>query len=229
MQRRDGILRQPALADTLERLAADGFESFYTGETARALAADLARAGCPLTGADLASHAARMVEPLTLRSRTGAFHAPPPPTQGFTTLMMLGLFDRLQAAEAEGFDHLHGLIEAAKQAILVRDAVLADPDIMEVDAASFLSPTDLAMRASDIVPNLALGWPVESAPGDTVFLAAVDAEGRMACTLQSLYAEFGSGVVSPSTGAILHNRASAFALKAGSRGPLHRDACRLTR
>lgn len=63
MQRRDGILRQPALADTLERLAADGFESFYTGETARALAADLARAGCPLTGADLASHAARMVEP----------------------------------------------------------------------------------------------------------------------------------------------------------------------
>lgn len=153
------------MADTLERLAADGFESFYTGETARALAADLARAGCPLTGADLASHAARMVEPLTLRSRTGAFHAPPPPTQGFTTLMMLGLFDRLQAAEAEGFDHLHGLIEAAKQAILVRDAVLADPDIMEVDAASFLSPTDLAMRASDIVPNLALGWPVESGSG----------------------------------------------------------------
>jgi gamma-glutamyltranspeptidase/glutathione hydrolase len=209
-------LRQPALAATLERLAAAGLANFYTGDIARALAADLAVSGCPLTGADLASHTARTVPPLVLRSRTGTSFAPPPPTQGLTTLMLLGLLDRLHASEAGGFDHLHGLIEATKQAVLVRQAVLADPEAMTVDAASFLTPSDLAMRASDIVPNLALGWPVEAAPGDTVFLAATDAEGRMACTLQSLYAPFGSGVASPATGVVLHNRAAAFSLAADS-------------
>lgn len=216
MERYGGTLRQPALAATLKRLAEAGLADFYTGQSAAALASDLALADCPLTAADLSSHAARMVEPLVLRGRTGSVYAPPPPTQGLTALMMLGLFDRLHAAEAGGFDHLHGLIEAAKQAVLVREAVLADPDAMEAEAATFVTPSDLAMRASDIVPNLALGWPVEAAPGDTVFLAAVDAEGRMACTLQSLYAEFGAGVVSPRTGVILHNRAAAFALEADS-------------
>ncbi|WP_404382662.1 gamma-glutamyltransferase family protein [Caenispirillum salinarum] len=216
VERTGGTLRQPALAATLERLAEAGLADFYSGETARALASDLAVADCPLTGADLSSHAARMVGALALRSRIGSVYAPPPPTQGLTALMMLGLFDRLQAPEPDGFDHWHGLIEAAKQAVLVREAVLADPDTMSADAASFLGATDLAMRASDIVPNLALGWPVDAAPGDTVFLAAIDDAGRMACTLQSLYAEFGSGVVSPQTGVILHNRAAAFALDAGS-------------
>lgn len=72
------------------------------------------------------------------------------------------------------------------------------------------------MRASDIVPNLALTWPLEAAPGDTVFLAAVDKDGRMACTLQSLYSQFGAGVVSPRTGVILHNRATAFTLQTDS-------------
>lgn len=124
----DGVtLRQPALAATLERLAEAGLEDFYTGDIAATLAADLAQMACPLTTADISFHAARMVEPLILRSRTGSIFAPPPPTQGLTALMMLGLFDRLHAPEADGFDHLHGLIEAAKQAILVRDAVLADP------------------------------------------------------------------------------------------------------
>lgn len=205
-----------ALAATLERLARAGLDDFHTGDVGAALIADLAAAGSPVDAADLAAHRAERREPLMVRLRSGTAFAPPPPSQGLAVLMMLGLLDRLELGrEAGGFDHLHNLIEAAKQTLLVRDPAVADPAAMTLDPALVLAPRFLAERASDIVPNLALQWPLPAeAPGDTVFLAAADAEGRLACTVQSLGAEGGSGVVSAATGIILHNRGAAFALEA---------------
>lgn len=202
-----------ALKATLERLATAGLDDLYRGEVAQALAADLAAAGAPVGVADLADHRAERRDPLRLPLRTGLAYAPPPPSQGLAVLMLLGLLDRLElGAQAGGFDHLHNLIEAAKQVALVRDPALAEPAAMTLDPAQILAPRFLAERASDIVPNLALQWPLPAGGGDTVFLAAADAAGRLACTLQSLGAAGGSGVVSPATGIVLHNRGAAFVL-----------------
>jgi oxamate amidohydrolase len=71
------------------------------------------------------------VTPLTVQTSAGQLWNMTPPTQGVASLMILALFDRLGVTEAEGFAHLHGLIEATKQAFILRNADLGDPDHMD--------------------------------------------------------------------------------------------------
>ncbi|WP_343864478.1 gamma-glutamyltransferase, partial [Caenispirillum bisanense] len=218
----------PALAATLRRLMQAGLDDVYRGDLAQALAADLVAAGAPVTAADLAAHAAIVREPLTLRLRAGTAWAPPPPSQGVAALVMLGLLDRLeQGPQAGGFDHLHAVIEAAKQMTLLRDPAVADPDAMTLDVAHLLTPRLLAERASDIVPNLALQWPLPPPEDGTaaplapppdecaVALMAVDAAGCLAVTLQSLGRRGGSGVASAATGVVMAARPGGFTLADG--------------
>ena len=217
---------QPALAATLRRLAEAGTGDFYRGEIARALAADLARAGSPLTAADLEATAAAEVAPLTLDLALPSDPAAggarvynlPPPTQGLASLVILGLFDRLEAGAAESFGHIHGLIEATKQAFLLRDREVADPDRMSAKAQSFLDPADLDRLAAGIDPDRALPWPQPAAEaGDTIWMGAADAQGCLVSYIQSIYWEFGSGVVSPETGVLFQNRGSSFSLDPAAR------------
>lgn len=208
------ILRQPRLADTLARLSSVGLDDFYRGELASAMAEDLARVGSPLVRQDLADYHAKMVAPLSVRLRGSTLYNQPPPTQGMASLMLLGIFDRLGVTEAEGFDHLHGLVEATKQAFLIRDRHCTDPAYMSVDPASFLSPEALAEAAAAIDPRHALPWPQPAAPGDTIWMGCIDSSGRTASFIQSIYWEFGAGVVLPSTGVLWQNRGISFSLDA---------------
>lgn len=121
--------------------------------------------------------------------------------------MILGLFDRLGVAEAEGFEHLHGLVEATKQAFLIRDRHCTDPDYM--DPADFLTDADLAARTD---PDKALPWPRPALPSNTIWMGCIDREGRSASFIQSIYWEFGSGVVLPSSGVLCQNRGISFSL-----------------
>ena len=125
------------------------------------------------------------------------------------SLMILGLFDRLGVAEAEGFEHLHGLVEATKQAFLIRDRHCTDPDYMDMDPADFLTDADLAARTD---PDKALPWPQPALPSNTIWMGCIDREGRSASFIQSIYWEFGSGVVLPSSGVLWQNRGISFSL-----------------
>ena len=109
--------------------------------------------------------------------------------------MILGIFERLGVTAAETFDYVHGLIESAKQAFLVRDACVTDPSYMSVDPAVFLEDAALDERAAAIDMEKALPWPQDAKPGDTVWLGAIDRDGNAVSFIQSLYWEFGSGVV----------------------------------
>src|SRR5258708_23467150 len=104
-------LQQPALAATLEQLAHVGLDDFYRGDVGREIADDLARIGSPATRPDLESCRAAVAEPLSVDLAAGTAYNTPPPTQGFASLMILGLFDRLGVRQAESFDHVHGLVE----------------------------------------------------------------------------------------------------------------------
>ena len=205
----------PRLAKTFRRLADDGLDGFYRGALAADIARDLAAAGCPITADDLAGHAARLVTPLSVKLSAGNIYNMPPPTQGIASLMILALFERLGAAEADGFEFVHGLVEATKQAFLLRDAHVADPDVMDVDPATWLEPAFLDERAGRIDPKRALAWPQPASSGDTVWLGAIDGEGRAVSFIQSIYWEFGSGVVLADTGILWQNRGSSFALTDG--------------
>ena len=206
------LFRQPRLAATLERLARAGLDDFYRGEIAAANAAGLARIGSPVTAADLRAHRAVETPPLRVDLRCGAVYNVPPPTQGLASLMILGVFDRLGCAEAEGFAFLHGLVESTKQAFLVRDRIVTDPVYMTGDPVSHLTEARLTTMAGRIVPDRAMPWPAPAQGGDTVWLGVIDGQGRAVSLIQSIYWEFGSGVVLGDTGVLWQNRGVSFSL-----------------
>jgi gamma-glutamyltranspeptidase len=208
--------RQPRLAATLRSLAKDGLDSFYRGNLARQISADLARAGSPLLADDLAAHEARFVSPLAVRIRSGTVYNMPPPTQGLAALMILGLFDRLRVERPESFSFVHGLVECTKQAFLVRDSHVTDPAHMSVDPSSFLAEGDMDMRTRHVDRGRALPWPSSGPAADTVWMGAIDGQGRTVSFIQSVYWEFGSGVVLGDTGILWQNRGSSFGLQPGS-------------
>ncbi len=207
------VLRQPVLAATLAALAVDGLDSFYTGPLADKIAADLAAVGSPVTAADLAAHRAEMVEPLSVGITGATLHNLTPPTQGLAALLILALFDRLDAPDAESFAHIHGLVEATKQAFRVRDSHVGDPAFMTIDPQALLDDAaGIDAMAAAIDPARAAPWPHPPALGDTTWFAAADGEGRVVSCIQSTYFEFGSGIVLPETGIVWQNRGSSFRL-----------------
>jgi gamma-glutamyltranspeptidase/glutathione hydrolase len=126
------VQRNTALADTLETLAREGLDSFYRGSVGQAVAADLKDAGCPVTAEDLARHRSVRRRPLALALDNAVVHGTPPPTQGLTTLMLLGLFQRAGVKSAEGAEFIHAMVEASKIAYRVRDDKICDPRFMGV-------------------------------------------------------------------------------------------------
>ena len=211
---------QPRLAHTLQTLAANGLDDFYRGELARVIANDLQHAGSPINAADLANHHAQQVTPLSVQLKQGTAYNLTPPTQGLASLMILGLFERLGVQEAESFAHIHGLVEAIKQAFLIRDQEVTDPAYMKVDPATFLTSSDLDQRTAKIDQLRALPWPYTTKPGDTIWMGAVDQQGRAVSFIQSIYWEFGSGVVLQDSGIHWQNRGSSFQLRENAKDAL---------
>lgn len=205
-------VRQPALGATLRRIAAEGPEGFYRGALARTIAADLARAGSPVTADDLARHRAERVDPLAVDLSVGRVWNLPPPTQGLASLIILGVFDRLGVVEAEGFPHVHGLVEATKRAFRIRDRHVTCPSRLKVDPRDFLTDEALGGLAADVDMHVAMAWPPAGGHSDTIWMGAIDGEGRAVSFIQSIYWEFGSGVVLRDSGILWQNRGASFQL-----------------
>ena len=211
-------LKQPQLADTLDQLAHAGFGDFYRGDVAVEIAADLEAIGSPVTRDDLRRHEARLREPLSLKLDDGTLFNAPPPTQGLASLIILGLFDRLKVKRGESFDHIHGLIEAAKRAFAVRDAEITDP-AFGGNVKRFLEAGWLDKEAMAIDRRNAAPWG-GGTDGDTIYMAAVDGTGLAVSFIQSTYWEYGSGVVLPHTGITWQNRGVSFSLDPKAVNPL---------
>jgi gamma-glutamyltranspeptidase len=209
-------LKQEALAGTLEHLARAGLDDFYRGDVGREVAADLERIGSPVTRDDLERCRAHIAEPLSVELGVGTLFNTPPPTQGLTSLMILALFDRLRVRKPDGFDHIHGLVEATKRALWVRDRYLTDPQHLAHPPGRYLERAFLDTEAAAIDRVRAAPWRRSGGRGDTVWLGAADASGLVVSYIQSLYWEFGSGCVLPATGVLMQNRGVAFSLERGA-------------
>ena len=211
-------LRNPDLARTLTALADAGHDGFYAGEVGQALADFSQAQGGFFDAADLAAQSARWGEPLQGSYRGVTIYETPAPTQGFTVLEMLNLLEpfELHHLPALGADVAHLMVQAKQIAYHDRDRHLADPRFAAVPMARLISKDYAAERRALMDPARALAWDrvpsYGSLRGDTVFIAAVDAQGNAAALINSLYGVFGSCVVARRTGVVLQNRAAYFSL-----------------
>lgn len=212
------LVRQPALAATLEALARDGFDSFYRGPLAARLAAGLARLGVPVTAEDLAAHRATTVEPLSATIGGHTVRTAPPNSQGFTLLRTLGAL-----AGAGPLDRVDAgvLAELFHSGDVLRDGILADPRFADVDLGPVLGPEALRAAYAEAAEAAASGsrQPSLATPrpgGDTIAITAVDGSGTAVSLIQSVFHAFGSRLLEPGTGLVLHNRGAFFSLDPAS-------------
>ena len=212
------LFYQPRLAATLHHLVEKGLDDFYTGELAASMARDLQNVGSVLTLADLQEHTVVERTPLTLDHSLGRVYNMPPPTQGLISLIILGLMDRIKESRSHHLSsgYVHSAVESVKQAFAIRDAHLTDPAFMTVDAASYLDSEALDEMASKIEMSRAAPWGGGKGPADTIWMGVIDGDGNAVSMIQSIYHEFGSGIVLPSSGVNWQNRGASFSLD-----PLH--------
>ncbi|TKT74538.1 gamma-glutamyltransferase [Aquamicrobium sp. LC103] len=203
--------KQPRLARALSQIAAEGARSFYEGDLAQRIAAALREAGSPIRASDLERTATRMADLESVDYRGLTLLAPTAPTQGVTTLSIMATLEKLSidAVEEGSADFYHLIVEAIKQAFLERN-LIGDPDYHAFDG-SMLSEAAIVRKAAAIDRQKALPWARKFTTGDTVFFAAHDRQGRSVSVLQSIYFDWGSGVVAGDTGILWQNRGAAFA------------------
>ena len=212
-----GVLPRPDLAATLRTLQEMGWEEFYTGALGRRIAGFLRERGGLLMPNDFADYLAEWTQPVSTRYQNLEVQAFPPNTQGVTLLQELAMLQEVDADLAalghNSADYLHTVSEAIRLAFEDRDREVADPAAMRVSVDELLDPARIRRMAAAIdpagrAPAVDAG-PVDDHP-NTVYVIAVDQYGNVVSLIQSLFAAFGSGLVVPDTGIVLHNRGSLF-------------------
>ena len=222
------LLKNPALAATLERIAKEGKDGFYRGEPAEAISAFLEQEGGYLRAADFAAHETTWISPLEGTYLDHRILVLPPNTQGIAQILLMEMAAEhdLAAMGHNTADYLHTLIELKKLAFADRDRWVADPDFTDLPLDELLDADYLRNRAHEVGANAAedvapgIDGPVatdarqgdDDDSGDTVYITAVDQWGNAVSWIQSLFASFGSGLLEPETGVVLQNRGALFTL-----------------
>ena len=207
-------MANPPLAATLRLIGRAGREAFYEGAVMRDIVTRLKSLGGLHEEEDFAAQRAIWVEPITASYRGYDVYECPPNGQGMAALMMLRTLEGY-ALGGDGFseaDRLHLLAEANKAAYWVRDNFIGDPEQVPVDVAEYLSEARAEKTRRTIRLDRALPGPhwAEIEQKDTVYLCVVDRDGNACSFINSLFSGFGSGIVAPESGVLLHNRGTGF-------------------
>ena len=215
------VMRFPALARTLRIIAREGREGFYSGEVAEDIVAELSALGGLHTLDDFAAQRAAYVAPISVAYRGAELCELPPSNQGIVALTVLKMLERVGLpGDPVSVERYHVQLEAARLAFAMRDAFVADPDMADVPIGHLISDAvidDLAGRVDPARRREDLG-PLPQPPGsDTVYFAIVDENGMAVSFINSLYDDFGSGIVTQQTGVVLHNRGKGFVCDPGHR------------
>ena len=214
------LMVQPQLARSYRVLMENGPDAFYRGPLGEALVAYSNATGGFFSEADLARHTVEWERPITCDYRGYTLATQPPNSQGIALLMqanMLATRD-IGAMTADSAELVHLMVEAKKLAFVDRDAHVCDPAFHPIPVAEMLRPDRAGCRVNLIDPDRAAnGYEAQDftrGGDDTIYLTVVDADGNAVVLIQSLYEAFGSGVMVPETGMLLHNRGRGFTLDA---------------
>jgi gamma-glutamyltranspeptidase/glutathione hydrolase len=244
------MFKNPDLAGSLRLIAAGGRDAFYKGELAHKFVQLSQKLDGVMTLNDLAAYSSEWVEPISTTYRGWTVYELPPNGQGVAALEMLNIMETFplqQTAPPAGQPQqppqfglnqtrtLHMMIEAKKLAYADLQHYIGDPKnnpaVMQAAAAMMQKP--YAAKRAQLIDmdkaNCAVEPGTPLAPGgDTIYLSVVDRDGNMVSLIQSNYENFGSGLVAPGTGFVLHDRGALFSLDAaspnvlaGNKRPLH--------
>jgi gamma-glutamyltranspeptidase/glutathione hydrolase len=207
-------IANPPLAKTLRRIGREGREAFYAGAVMRDILARLKALDGLHEEEDFAAQRADWVEPITASYRGSDVYECPPNGQGLAALMMLRTLEGypLGGDALSEADRMHLLAEANKAAYWVRDNFICDPELVAVDVEGFLSAARAERTRRAIRLDRALPGPrwAEIEHHDTVYLCVVDRDGNACSFINSLFSAFGTGILAPDSGVLLHNRGSGF-------------------
>lgn len=210
------IFQNPDLSNTYEKIAREGRDAFYKGDIARTIDAFMKKHGGFLSYEDLASHTSEWVKPISTNYRGYEVWELPPNGQGTAALQMLNILEGYDISSM-GFGsaaYLHVLTEAKKLAFEDRAKFYADPAFNTLPVEHLISKEYAQERRALIDRNQAAktypAGDLEIEAGNTTYLTVADKEGNMVSLIQSIYAEFASGMVPDGLGFVLQNRGQMF-------------------
>lgn len=225
-------LRNPDYARTLERIAADGADVFYTGALAERMVADLQAQGALITAEDLARYAVRCNAPIEGRYRDRRITTNQPPGGGAMLVEMLNILEQfdLPGLGHNSPDYIRTVCEAMKQATRDKDLCIGDPAFVDVPLERILSKTYAAEVAARIraghVVDIQRVNPGAPVPRDTTHLSVVDGDGNCVALTHSL--AMPSGVMTPGLGFLYNGSMGVFDPRPGRAGSIAPGKSRFT-
>ena len=218
------MFRNPALAESLKRVAEKGRDGFYKGPTAERLIDFLHEQGNVMTLADLEQFQPEWVEPISTTYRGWRVFEIPPNTQGVAALEMLNIMEHYPMKDYghNSVKALHVMIEAKKLAYADMLRYIGDPRSGKLPT-DILDSKDFAAERAKLIDDskancdaLPANLSERARTGnDTIYMSAIDEDGNIVSLIQSNYSSFGTGMVAPGTGFALQNRGALFTLKPG--------------
>jgi gamma-glutamyltranspeptidase/glutathione hydrolase len=219
------VLKQPDLAATLKKIAAEGPDGFYKGEVAEAISASVQEAGGAMSLDDLAGYKAVIREPVSGNYRGYDIVSMPPPSSGGTHIIQIlnvmeGYPIGFLGHNSSGTIHL--MAEAMKRAYADRSEYLGDPDFVDVPVKALTSKDYAAKIREGISLNRATPSatikPGKLAPYEsdqTTHFSIVDKDGNAVSNTYTLNFSYGSGMTAAGTGVLLNNEMDDFSAKPG--------------
>lgn len=210
------IMRQVRLSETMERVAREGRDGFYQGPVADDIVSALQAGGSVMSHDDLCAFEPEWVDTISTSYRGYELHELPPNTQGAAALLMANIVEGwdMSALGAASLDAVHVSVETKLRAFAERDALIADTRFADVPLERFLDKSVAAQHRAAIDIQRTAATRHRNDDGDTVYLCAVDRNGMAVSLIQSVYHNFGSGIVAPESGILFHNRGRGFTLDA---------------
>ena len=229
------IFKQPELARTLERIAANP-DDFYHGELAKQIAAAIQNGGGIVTSQDLANYQVKEREPVHGTYRGYDIYSAPPPSSGGVALIeilnMLEKFD-LASLGPSSAESMHLTIEAYRRAFMDRADFMGDPDFAKVPVAQLIDKNYANSWRESINPDRAsiskdlrrpaatfneldkVAKAVAPESTQTTHYSVVDQDGNAVSVTTTLNAGFGAKVMAGDLGFLLNNEMDDFAAKVG--------------
>jgi gamma-glutamyltranspeptidase / glutathione hydrolase len=214
--------KQPELARTLEAVAREGVEGFYSGRVARAIAATMQKYQGLITEQDLAHYHPILRQPLEGHFRGYDVLVVPPPSSGGVALIeMLNILEPLDLGLPDSFGSMHFIIEAMRRAYADRAAYLGDADFASVPVARLTSQAYAASLRQEILQSkpdtpIPAGNPQAFESAQTTHYSVVDDEGNAVANTYTLNNGYGSGVTVAGAGFLLNDEMDDFASKPGA-------------
>jgi gamma-glutamyltranspeptidase/glutathione hydrolase len=224
------IFKQTDLANTLERIANNGRDGFYKGETAKLIVEEMKSIGGWINFKDLENYLSKYREPVK-----GSFMGyeiismGPPSSGGLLVVHMLNMFEKIIEEKNSNFDfsfnsvnYIHTLTELERRAYADRTEHMADSDYWDVPKSMFLSDDYADKRLKDIDFTKATdsqliehGNPYSNQSEETTHYSIVDSQGNAVSVTTTINSGYGNGITVTGAGFLLNNEMDDFSSKPG--------------